>query len=378
MSEYHTPVMLDESVSALVINPDGVYADATFGGGGHTAELLSRLHDGARVIAFDRDRDAVLNAPDDKRLTMVHNNFRFIENYARHNGVRFDGILADLGVSSHQFDTADRGFSFRYEDAPLDMRMNADGKATAADLVNGAAVEDLERILRLYGEVDQPRRVAQMIVSAREQQEIRTTGDLDRAVARILPKGAEHKVLAKIYQALRIEVNQEMRSLEKFLEGATASLKEGGRLVVITYHSLEDRMVKNCRHAARRREPEARPAAGGRNRRKHPRPQREAPDSRKEGRAMSLQGIGRSFRNFWRALGKGELLLSIGAHKYYMHILYLFVLAWISILLLEIYHAEKEAELVRLHSASTTAKRLKQLGSDVTLPGQPAIKIDKR
>ena len=127
MSEYHTPVMLDESVSALVINPDGVYADATFGGGGHTAELLSRLHDGARVIAFDRDRDAVQNAPDDKRLTMVHNNFRFIENYARHYGVRFDGILADLGVSSHQFDTADRGFSFRYEDAPLDMRMNADG-----------------------------------------------------------------------------------------------------------------------------------------------------------------------------------------------------------------------------------------------------------
>ena len=199
MSEYHTPVMLDESVSALVINPDGVYADATFGGGGHTAELLSRLHDGARVIAFDRDRDAVRNAPDDKRLTMVHNNFRFIENYARHFGVRFDGILADLGVSSHQFDTADRGFSFRYEDAPLDMRMNADGKTTAADLVNGAAVEDLERILRQYGEVDQPRRVAQLIAAARDQQEIRTTGDLDRAVARILPKGAEHKVLAKIY-----------------------------------------------------------------------------------------------------------------------------------------------------------------------------------
>ena len=148
-------------------------------------------------------------------------------------------------MSSHQFDTADRGFSFRYEDAPLDMRMNADGKTTAADLVNGAAVEDLERILRLYGEVDQPRRVAQLIAAARDQQEIRTTGDLDRAVARILPKGAEHKVLAKIYQALRIEVNQEMRSLEKFLAGATASLKEGGRLVVITYHSLEDRMVKN-------------------------------------------------------------------------------------------------------------------------------------
>ena len=245
MSEYHTPVMLDESVSALVTNPDGVYADATFGGGGHTAELLSRLHDGARVIAFDRDRDAVRNAPDDPRLTMVHNNFRFIENYARHLDVRFDGILADLGVSSHQFDTADRGFSFRFEEAPLDMRMNAEGKLTAAEIVNTYPAEDLERILRLYGEVDQPRRAAGLIAAARDQQEIRTTGDLDRALARILPKGAEHKVLAKVYQALRIEVNQEMRSLEKFLEGATASLKEGGRLVVITYHSLEDRMVKN-------------------------------------------------------------------------------------------------------------------------------------
>ena len=245
MSEYHTPVMLDESVSALVTNPDGVYADATFGGGGHTAELLSRLHDGARVIAFDRDRDAVRNAPDDPRLTMVHNNFRFIENYARHLDVRFDGVLADLGVSSHQFDTADRGFSFRFEEAPLDMRMNAEGKLTAAEIVNTYSAEDLERILRLYGEVDQPRRAAGLIAAARDQQEIRTTGDLDRALAHILPKGAEHKVLAKVYQALRIEVNQEMRSLEKFLEGATASLKEGGRLVVITYHSLEDRMVKN-------------------------------------------------------------------------------------------------------------------------------------
>ena len=245
MSEYHIPVMLDESVSALVNSPVGTYADATFGGGGHTAELLSRLQDGARVIAFDRDGEALQNAPDDPRLTLVHNNFRFIENYARHLGVRFDGILADLGVSSHQFDTAGRGFSFRYEDAPLDMRMNGEGRTTAADIVNTYSVEDLERILRLYGEVDGARRAAQLIVAARDESEIRTTGDLDRAVARLLPKGAEHKALAKIYQALRIEVNQEMRSLEKFLQGATASLKEGGRLVVITYHSLEDRMVKN-------------------------------------------------------------------------------------------------------------------------------------
>ena len=245
MSEYHIPVMLDPSVSALVISPDGTYADATFGGGGHTAEILSRLNDGARVIAFDRDGEALENAPDDPRLTLVHNNFRFIENYARQLGVRFDGILADLGVSSHQFDTAERGFSFRFEDAPLDMRMNGEGKTTAADIVNAYSVEDLERILRLYGEVDGARKAAQLIVAAREQQEIRTTGDLDRAIARLLPKGLEHKVLAKVYQALRIEVNQEMRSLEKFLEGAAATLKEGGRLVVITYHSLEDRMVKN-------------------------------------------------------------------------------------------------------------------------------------
>ena len=152
MSEYHIPVMLEESISALVTSPDGVYADATFGGGGHTAHLLSRLHDGARVIAFDRDREALENAPDDPRLLLVHNNFRFIENYARHEGVRFDGILADLGVSSHQFDTAERGFSFRFEEAPLDMRMNDRAATSAADIVNTYATEDLERILNLIGE----------------------------------------------------------------------------------------------------------------------------------------------------------------------------------------------------------------------------------
>ena len=157
----------------------------------------------------------------------------------------FDGILADLGVSSHQFDTAGRGFSFRFEDAPLDMRMNQEARRTAADVVNEASEAELERILRLYGEVDGARNMARLIVSARGESALKTTGDLDRAIARMLPKNAEHKVLAKVYQALRIEVNQEMRSLEKFLEGAARSLKEGGRLVVITYHSLEDRMVKN-------------------------------------------------------------------------------------------------------------------------------------
>ena len=245
MSQYHTPVMLDESVSALIINPDGVYADATFGGGGHTAELLSRLNDGGHVIAFDRDIDAIARAPKDPRLTLIHNNFRFIENYARHEGVQFDGILADLGVSSHQFDTAERGFSFRFEEAPLDMRMNQEAKLTAEEVVNTYAEADLERILRLYGEVDGARNMARLIADARSTRELRTTGDLDQAIARMLPRGAEHKVLAKVYQALRIEVNQEMRSLEKFLDGACRSLKPGGRLVVITYHSLEDRMVKN-------------------------------------------------------------------------------------------------------------------------------------
>ena len=254
MSEYHIPVLLAESISALVTNPDGTYADATFGGGGHTAAILSRLNGDGRVIAFDRDIDAIESALKDPRLTLIHNNFRFIENYAEQlrrqkaessDPAVFDGVLADLGVSSHQFDTAERGFSFRFEDAPLDMRMNREAAQSAAEVVNSYPEEELERVLRLYGEVDGARNMARLIGQARAQAEIRTTGDLDRAIARMLPKGAEHKVLAKVYQALRIEVNQEMRSLEKFLEGATRSLKEGGRLVVITYHSLEDRMVKN-------------------------------------------------------------------------------------------------------------------------------------
>ena len=272
MSEYHIPVLLEQSVSGIVTNPSGTYADATFGGGGHTAAILSRLNDGGSVIAFDRDIDAIANAIKDPRLTLIHNNFRFIENYAAAlargamkevrsgnlvfpavsgkinscgaEGERavFDGIIADLGVSSHQFDTAERGFSFRFEEAPLDMRMNKEAKLTAADVVNGYSEEELEKILRLYGEVENARQVARLIKAA---DTIKTTGDLDRAIARALPKNAEHKALSKIYQALRIEVNGEMRSLEKFLEGAAASLREGGRLAVITYHSLEDRMVKN-------------------------------------------------------------------------------------------------------------------------------------
>ena len=257
MSDYHTPVMLDESISALVTNPSGTYADATFGGGGHTAELLSRLNEDGHVIAFDRDSDAIDNRIDDPRLTLVRADFRFIHNFvldlAHKTGDKalgaklsggLDRILADLGVSPHQRETAERGISLRY-DAPLDMRMNREGGKTAADVVNEYSQEDLERLLRIYGEVDNARKVAQLIVSARDKRGISTTGELDEAIRPALPKFAEHKFLAKVYQAMRIEVNHEMRSLEKFLEGAADTLRPGGRLVVITYHSLEDRMVKN-------------------------------------------------------------------------------------------------------------------------------------
>ena len=245
MSEYHNPVLLKESIDALVLNPDGIYADATFGGGGHSREILRRLSPEGRLVSFDRDEDALENAIRDERFTLIHNNFRFIHNYSLiETADGFDGILADLGVSSHQFDTADRGFSFRYS-AALDMRMNVQGKTTAADIVNSYTQEELENILKIYGEVDNARKVAQLICASRAKASILTTDDLDNAIAAALPSFAEHKYLAKVYQALRIEVNQEMKSLEKFLYGAARALKEGGRLAVITYHSLEDRMVKN-------------------------------------------------------------------------------------------------------------------------------------
>ena len=245
MSEYHKPVLLKESVDALVKDARGTYADATFGGGGHSREIISRLKPEGKLIAFDRDEDALANAIDDPRFTLIHNDFRFIYNYSlTETEGGFDGILADLGVSSHQFDTAERGFSFRYS-APLDMRMNVQGTTTAADIVNSYTQEELEKILRIYGEVEDARKVARLLITARAQKAIETTDDLDNAIAAALPSFAEHKYLAKVYQALRIEVNQEMRSLEKFLEGAALALKPGGRLVVITYHSLEDRMVKN-------------------------------------------------------------------------------------------------------------------------------------
>lgn len=246
MSEYHNPVMLRECIEALITDKSGVYADATFGGGGHSRGILEALGPQGRLIAFDRDADALANAPDDSRFTLIRNNFRFIHNFVLFEGYKdgIDGVMADLGVSSHQFDTAERGFSFRY-DAPLDMRMNTEAAVTAADLVNSLEEAELEKVLRVYGEVGQSRKMASLIVRARKTSAIGTTTQLNEAIAPCLPKFAEHKELARVYQSLRIEVNQEMKSLEKMLSGAAASLKAGGRLVVITYHSLEDRMVKN-------------------------------------------------------------------------------------------------------------------------------------
>lgn len=245
MSEYHIPVLLEESVAALAIKPEGVYVDATFGGGGHSGGILRQLGPRGRLIAFDKDTDALANAPKDKRLILVHNNFRFVHNFVKYNGFdKVDGILADLGVSSHQFDTSERGFSFRF-DAPLDMRMNALAERNAEDVVNTYDIADLERILRIYGEVDNSRRAAERICHAREHARIHTTGELDKALESVLPKFQEHKYLAKVYQALRIEVNGEMEDLKGFMEGCIKSLKSGGHISVITYHSLEDRIVKN-------------------------------------------------------------------------------------------------------------------------------------
>ena len=252
MSEYHIPVLLQESIDALITDPDGIYADATFGGGGHSAEILRRLGEDGRLIAFDRDADAIANNPlkDDPRLILEHADFRFIHNFVKlelhkmGRGGGLSGIIADLGVSSHQFDTAERGFSFRY-DAPLDMRMITRAELSARQVVNNYDEKSLERMFRLYGEVDNARRLAQLIVSSRSLAPIETTGQLDEAIKAATPAFAGHKYLAKVYQALRIEVNKEMKSLEKFLYAAAESLEEGGRLVVITYHSLEDRMVKN-------------------------------------------------------------------------------------------------------------------------------------
>ncbi|MBR4854651.1 MAG: 16S rRNA (cytosine(1402)-N(4))-methyltransferase RsmH [Alistipes sp.] len=242
---YHVPVLLEESIELLDIKPDGTYCDLTFGGGGHSRHILSKLGPKGRLYSFDQDRDTLSNAPQDERFNYVESNFRFLRGAMRLRGVtEVDGILADLGVSSHHFDATHRGFSFRGE-APLDMRMNQRGGRTAADVVNTYDADSLARILKEYGELDTTWKIASCIVRAREQQPITTTAQLVEAVRPCTPKRDESKFLTKLFQALRIEVNGEMEALKMALEQSLKLLKPGGRLVVISYHSLEDRLVKN-------------------------------------------------------------------------------------------------------------------------------------
>lgn len=242
---YHTPVMLKESVDGMEIGKDDICVDVTFGGGGHSREILSRLGKNGHLYSFDQDEDAEKNAPDDKRFTFVRGNFRFLYNFLRyHDATKIDALLADLGVSGHHFDDETRGFSFRF-DADLDMRMNKRGGETAADLLNNATEEDLAKIFKLYGELNCARRLAASIAKRRASQPFKRVSDLIEVAKPFCPPQREKKELAKVFQALRIEINHEMEALKEMLVQAAEVLKPGGRLVVITYHSLEDRLVKN-------------------------------------------------------------------------------------------------------------------------------------
>ena len=241
---YHNPVMLKECIGGLNINPEGVYADVTFGGGGHSHAILDRLTTG-HLYAFDQDEDAEANVFEDERFTFIPQNFKYFKNFIQlYHGGKIDGVIADLGVSSHQFDTPEKGFSTRF-DGPLDMRMSQMTPNDAATIVNTYDHSALTRILRLYGEMQQPQLIASDIIMAREAEPIETTEQLKAAVQRRLPRGKENKVLAQLFQALRIEVNQELEALSAFLSQCPDVLKPGGRLVVMSYHSLEDRLVKN-------------------------------------------------------------------------------------------------------------------------------------
>lgn len=243
---YHVPVLLKESVDGLQINPEGIYVDVTFGGGGHSREILSRLGSKGHLYSFDQDADAEQNIPaDEQKFTFVRSNFRYLRNWMRYYGVEgIDGLLADLGVSSHHFDDESRGFSFRF-DAPLDMRMNERDGLTAADVCNRYSEEELARLFWLYGELKNGRRLANTIVRGRADHPIATVNDLITLVRPLIGANREKKDMAKVFQALRIEVNHEMEALHEMLDAAINCLKPGGRLVVLTYHSLEDRMVKN-------------------------------------------------------------------------------------------------------------------------------------
>jgi 16S rRNA (cytosine1402-N4)-methyltransferase len=242
--EYHNPVLLHPTVDGLDIKPDGVYVDVTFGGGGHSKEILRRLGPNGKLFAFDQDEDALANALADERFTLINENFRFIKRFLRFYGVKsVDGILADLGVSSHQFDVAERGFSTRF-DAELDMRMSQKNDLNAYRVVNEYDDADLKRVFLDYGELKNAPALARTIVEARAERPIKTTDELKEVLAKFLPERVRNKILAQIYQAIRIEVNQEMDVLKEFLEQSLEILKPGGRLSVISYHSLEDRLVK--------------------------------------------------------------------------------------------------------------------------------------
>ena len=242
--EYHNPVLLHPTVDGLNIKPDGIYVDVTFGGGGHSKEILKRLGPNGKLFAFDQDEDALANALPDERFTLINENFRFIKRFLRFHGVKsVDGILADLGVSSHQFDVPERGFSTRF-DADLDMRMNQKSDLNAYRVVNEYEEQDLRRVFFDYGELKNAPVLARTIVEAREHRPIKTTDELKEVLAKYLPERVKNKILAQIYQAIRIEVNQEMDDLKEFIEQSLEILKPGGRFSVISYHSLEDRLVK--------------------------------------------------------------------------------------------------------------------------------------
>ncbi|MGZ3866372.1 MAG: 16S rRNA (cytosine(1402)-N(4))-methyltransferase RsmH [Bacteroidia bacterium] len=246
MSSYHQPVLLNDCLDGLNIKPDGVYVDVTFGGGGHSKAILKKLNANGKLFAFDQDKDAAKNVPDDKRVTFIPQNFMYMKNFLRmHEATQVDGILADLGVSSHQFDEASRGFSIRF-DANLDMRMNQQSDLTAAKVLNEYEENELKRIFREYGEVDNAGRLVKLITEARALFPIKDTERFKEVIAPCTPKyNKEHQYLAKVFQALRIEVNNEIEVLREFLQQSLEVLKPGGRLVVMSYHSLEDRLVKN-------------------------------------------------------------------------------------------------------------------------------------
>lgn len=245
MTEYHIPALLQETVDGLNIKPDGVYVDATFGGGGHSKEILAQLGEKGRLFGFDQDAEAYDNTLNDDRFTFVRSNFRYLKNFLKYYQIeKIDGILGDLGVSSHHFDDEDRGFSFRY-DSQLDMRMNRSAKQTAADILNNYDEQELARIFYLYGELRTSRKIASSIIFARQKQSIATVNDFLQIMERYTQRDKEKKVLAQAFQALRIEVNKELDALSEMLQQSVEHLSIGGRICIISYHSLEDRIVKN-------------------------------------------------------------------------------------------------------------------------------------